>query len=617
LSDDFRQITNDILGVNSFDLTPSLPLYPESPVIIIDGVFFQSYRTGIARVWESLLKQWANTDFSRHIVVLDRNNTTPRIGGINYRSIPAYDYSNAEADKELLQKICDEEKAELLISTYYTTPVHTPSVFMAYDMIPEICKINLDQPTWREKHYAIRHASAYIAISKNTAKDLSDFFTDIPLESITIALCGVDKRFSPAPKNKIDDFKHKYNIKKPYFLLGNLQGYKNTLLFFKALSQLASRNGFDILATGAGSQLPNEWRQYILGCTFQSLYLTDEELILAYSGAIALVYPSKYEGFGMPIVEAMACGCPVITTRNSSIPEVAGEAALYVGDDDIEGMADALCEVQKPRIRRSLIDAGLVQAQKFSWKKMANIVQEKLLEVASFCKELPSQTQVINYLIFPDWQSSEDDLSLTFAAVLQKLNQNNDCSITLIINITDTTEEEANLLLSTVAMNLLMEEDLEMSENLNFSFIEKFSSSQWEVLLPNVLARIQLDREKLPELDVLEVLEAIESLPVLSAQHPNYLLQPDWNLESDRLAEDLSQALKNLAQQEENEGACVLIDMTGMDSETIALLLSEIVMNLLLEEGIDVNDRFQLSLIHDLRPVQRQALMTQITIISL
>jgi hypothetical protein len=88
-------------------------------------------------------------------------------------------------------------------------------------------------------------------------------------------------------------------------------------------------------------------------------------------------------------------------------------------------------------------------------------------------------------------------------------------------------------------------------------------------------------------------------------------------MESDRLAEDLSQALKNLAQQEENEGACVLIDMTGMDSETIALLLSEIVMNLLLEEGIDVNDRFQLSLIHDLRPVQRQALMTQITIISL
>ena len=244
---------------------------------------------------------------------------------------------------------------------------------------------------------------------------------------------------------------------------------------------------------------------------------------------------------------------------------------------------------------------------------MANIVQEKLLEVASFYKELPSQTQVINYLIFPDWQSSEDELSLAFSAVLQKLNQNNDFPITLLINITDTTEEEANLLLSSVAMNLLMEEDLEMSENLNFSFIEKFSSSQWETLLLNVLARIQLDEEKLPEL---EILEAIESLPVLSAQHPNYLLQPDWNLESDRLTEDLTQALKNLAEQEDNEKACVLIEMDDMNTETIAMYISEIVMNLLIEDGIDLNDRFQLSLIHNLRPAQRQALMTQVKIIE-
>ena len=452
-----------------------------------------------------------------------------------------------------------------------------------------------------------------ISISGNTADDLSRSFTGIDRKSITVAHCGVASFFSPASQSEKDNFKFKYGIHKPYFLLGNLGGYKNGILFFKAFQELVNRHHFDIVCTGAGSQLPNEWRQYTSGCVVHNLYLTDNELRIAYSGAIALVYPSKYEGFGMPIVEAMACGCPVITTRNSSIPEVAGEAALYVGDDDIEGMADALCEVQKPRVRRSLIDAGLVQAQKFSWKKMANIVQEKLLEVASFYKELPSQTQVINYLIFPDWQSSEDELSLAFSAVLQKLNQNNDFPITLIINISDTTEEEANLLLSSVAMNLLMEEDLEMSENLNFSFIEKFSSSQWETLLLNVLARIQLDEEKLPEL---EILEAIESLPVLSAQHPNYLLQPDWNLDSDRLTEDLTQALKNLAEQEDNEKACVLIEMDDMNTETIAMYISEIVMNLLIEDGIDLNDRFQLSLIHNLRSAQRQALMTQVKIIE-
>ena len=616
LSSDYQKVVNSILGQANSNASPQ-PEVICHPIILVDGVFFQMYSTGIARVWRSLLEEWSKTDFAKHILVLDRGgNSAPKIEGIQYRAIPLYSYVNTEADKQMLQEICNQENADLFISTYYTTPIETRSIFMAYDMIPEVTGANLDEPMWREKHHAIQHASGYISISGNTADDLSRSFTGIDRESITVAHCGVASFFSPASQTEKDNFKFKYGIHKPYFLLGNLGGYKNGILFFKAFQELVNRHHFDIVCTGAGSQLPNEWRQYTSGCVVHNLYLTDNELRIAYSGAIALVYPSKYEGFGMPIVEAMACGCPVITTRNSSIPEVAGEAALYVGDDDIEGMADALCEVQKPRVRRSLIDAGLVQAQKFSWKKMANIVQEKLLEVASFYKELPSQTQVINYLIFPDWQSSEDELSLAFSAVLQKLNQNNDFPITLIINISDTTEEEANLLLSSVAMNLLMEEDLEMSENLNFSFIENLSLSQWEALLPNVLARIQFDREKLPELEALELSEAIESLPVLSAQHPNYLLQPDWNLESDRLTEDLTQALKNLAEQEDNEKACVLIEMDDMNTETIAMYISEIVMNLLIEDGIDLNDRFQLSLIHNLRPAQRQALMTQVKIIE-
>ncbi|WP_442946592.1 hypothetical protein [Nostoc sp. 'Peltigera malacea cyanobiont' DB3992] len=73
----------------------------------------------------------------------------------------------------MLQQICDEEEAELFISSYYTTPIETPSVFMAYDMIPEVLGGNLNEPMWREKHNGIKHASAFIAISENTAKDLS------------------------------------------------------------------------------------------------------------------------------------------------------------------------------------------------------------------------------------------------------------------------------------------------------------------------------------------------------------------------------------------------------------------------------------------------------------
>ena len=101
---------------------------------------------------------------------------------------------------------------------------------------------------------------------------------------------------------------------------------------------------------------------------------------IAYSGAIALVYPSKYEGFGLPVLEAMTCGCPVITCPNGSIPEVGGEAVLYVDSDDVNELIGRLSDVQKSEVRQSLIAAGLEQAKKFSWSSMAEKVSAALLE---------------------------------------------------------------------------------------------------------------------------------------------------------------------------------------------------------------------------------------------
>ena len=462
------------------------------PQIIIDGVFFQLYNTGIARVWRSLLEQWANTEFANHILVLDRANTAPKIPGIRYRTIHRYDYNNTEADKQILQQICEEEQAQLFISSYYTTPIDTPSVFMAYDMIPEVIGRNLNQPMWREKHHAIQHASAYISISQNTAKDLSKFFSDIPLESIKVAHCGVDPLFSPASQNEINAFKYKYGINKPYFLLGGLGGYKNSILFFQAFSQLVNKQGFDIIATGAGSQLTPEWREYTAGCTFHGLQLTDEELRLAYAGAVALVYPSKYEGFGMPIIEAMACGCPVITCPNSSITEVGGEAAIYVNDDDVIALADALCEVQKPSVRNILINAGLAQAQKFSWSNMAEIVSTALMNATLISLNL----REINYIIFPDWTQPEEEVGFELQQLIQALATHPDNEkITLLVNTGTIATEDAEMFLSSVTMNLVMMEDLDISDSLNISLIPELANTQWQSLLSRIHSRIILNNE--------------------------------------------------------------------------------------------------------------------------
>lgn len=465
-----------------------------SPKIALDAVFFQLYKTGIARVWKSLLEEWQNNSFAKHIVVFDRGGTAPKIPGIRYRTVPAYDYANTEADRAMLQQICDEEGADLFISTYYTTPISTPSVFMAHDMIPELVGANLNHPMWREKNYGIQHASAYITVSEHTARDLVKFFPDISLDSVTVAQNGVDRQiFSPANYDKIDRFKTNYGIYKPYFLIvGAGAGYKNSILFLKAFAQLHSKQGFDIVCTGSGYISDVNFRTYTSGSTVHMLQLSDEELSIAYSGAVALVYPSKYEGFGLPVLEAIACGCPVITCANGAIPEVAGEAAIYVNDEDVDGLANALCEVQKPIVRNSLSFAGLQQAQKFSWSKMAEIVSCTLINATL----LPLNLREVNLIIFPDWSQSEEIISEDLEQVIRAIATHPDSNkITLLVDQGNLDEEEVGLILSGVSMNLLMQEDLDISDSAEISLIGQLSEVQWQALLPRIQARIVLENE--------------------------------------------------------------------------------------------------------------------------
>lgn len=355
------------------------------PQVVVDGVFFQFANSGIAQVWRSLLEQWSQNGFAQHVIVLDRDGTAPRIPGIRYRPTKRFDYDDAANDAMLLQNICDEKGADLFISSYYTTPLTTPSVFMAYDMIPEVIGANLNETGWREKHYGIMHASRYITISESTARDLVKFFPHIPEQAVTVAHCGVKEVFSPASAAEIERFQAQYQITKPYFLLVGdrvgVNGYKNAIFFFKALSRMADEKDFMVVCVGGRPELEPEFAA-LTDVPTTVLKLDDAELRAAFSGALALVYPSQYEGFGLPIAEAMACGCPVITCRKASIPEVAGDAAIYVDETSLESMVQALETVRQPEVRQHLVKKGFEQIQRFSWAKMAEIVADVLLKTA-------------------------------------------------------------------------------------------------------------------------------------------------------------------------------------------------------------------------------------------
>jgi glycosyltransferase involved in cell wall biosynthesis len=384
-------LTKDLEKDNEKTITKILEREKKVYTIVIDGVFFQLHQTGIARVWRSLLEEWSKSGFASHIIVLDREKTAPRIPGFRYRNIEPYNYEKTGLDSQMLQFVCDEVGADLFISTYYTTPLSTPSIFMAYDMIPEVIGADLNNPSWREKHNGIFHAYRYLSISRSTANDLVRFFPYISPESITVAYCGIPRSFIPADSHEIASFKAKYLLRKPYFLLVGsrlgLDGYKNAILFFKALNHFPQRNEVDVVCVGGEPTLEPEFAELAENIQVHLLTLDDTELKVAYSGAITLVYPSLYEGFGMPIAEAMACGCPVITCRNSSISEVAGEAAIYVDEYQVEEMVDALSKVQIPEVRHSLIERGFEQVKQFSWTKMAETIMNVLMTTAEQLKD--------------------------------------------------------------------------------------------------------------------------------------------------------------------------------------------------------------------------------------
>lgn len=498
-------IAHPVNGTWQFRLPDELqpaPVLPAVPLIAIDGVFFQLHKTGIARVWRSLLEEWAQTDFRHHLVLLDRAGTAPDIAGI--RTIVIDQYRDAESDRPFLQSVCDQLGADVFISTYFTTPETTPAVLLIHDLIPEVMGENPNHPIVQAKRQAIEYASDHLAISQNTARDLVQFYPQV--ESVTVAYCGVSSVFSPASSETIAQFRHRYGIQKPYFLVtsaDNPSPYKNNQLFFEAIAQLATKTGFEIVCTVLSPVLPDDWRDRTAGCTVHLLRLTDAELALAYGGAIALIYPSRYEGFGMPVLEAMACGCPVITCANSSIGEVGDQAVLYVPEDDAIALADALCEVQKPSVRSRLIAAGLERSPNFSWSKMAQIVQDRLIATT-----LPRFDRPIVLAIFPDWQQSEDllyeELGQAIATVMTHLDQE---SIALLVDVSQIPDEvDADMILGNLVMHLLLETEAPEPEIVAIAP----SPIQWEMLAPQIYGYLPPAASTVPKAH--QLLESIEQL---------------------------------------------------------------------------------------------------------
>ena len=343
--------------------------------IIIDGVFFQYFITGIARVWRSLLEVLSGTIIASEVIILDRERTFPRVAGYRYLDTPLHREGDIAQERELLQAICDQQGADLFISTWHTSPLSTPSLLMVHDMLPELLlgEQRLLEPRWQEKGVAIENAAAYVTVSENTARDLVRWHPESILKPIHIMHNGVATSFRPAPPEQIRTFRERHGITKPYYLyVGPREWYKNFSILLEAFLTLPDASSFCIVSPH-GKELERDFAGHPAAAAVTLTgRLTEDDLVAAYSGAVALVYPSRCEGFGLPVLEGMACGCPVIASNAPALSEACGDAALLFPPDNAPALALAMVKIQQHDTRIRHIRRGWERTAAFTWQRSAS-----------------------------------------------------------------------------------------------------------------------------------------------------------------------------------------------------------------------------------------------------
>ncbi len=255
--------------------------------------------------------------------------------------------------------------------TYYLNYLdNTPFVLTIYDMINEkLPQYNQKAtiPVMENKKLLAHKASKIIAISESTKNDIVELYGISPDK---IAVIYLGNSLSP-----VASFVPQVQVPQKYILfVGKRDGYKNYELFVKSIAALLNKDKeLYLICVGGSGYIPEEEKIHAtLGVANQvhQLNTSDDMLAYLYQHALCFVFPSLYEGFGIPTLEAFACGCPVILSNTSSMPEVGGDAVAYIDPTNAKSIYEEtkkLVEVAEHRLK--LIEKGYHQLKKFSWQK--------------------------------------------------------------------------------------------------------------------------------------------------------------------------------------------------------------------------------------------------------
>lgn len=363
----------------------------------IEAHTLEKGRTGVGRVLINILRQWDNFNPSIDEAGLPSNlefilyfkKEIPNDLGLkksNFKFKLLNTKSNALFRHYYVCKEATKDKLDILFCPDYVAPIlyKGKTALILHDIIYQARPELYNWPSFWDKillkkfsKISAKKAKIIFTPSEFSRQEVIKHYQINPNKVIT-TLLATDDDFKPInDQEKLNEIKKKYQIKDKFILhigsIFNRRHLPETIKAFKKLSKKLLNYQFLIIGTNHTNPFINIDKLIKNNPIIHFDYIESRDLPLLYNAADLLIYLSDYEGFGLPVLESMACGIPVITSQKASIPEVAGKAVIYIQDNlNINEIEKAIYQgLTDQELRSNLIEKGLEQAKKFSWQKTA------------------------------------------------------------------------------------------------------------------------------------------------------------------------------------------------------------------------------------------------------